>query len=103
MVMKYGMSERLGLATYGDRLPQFLKGPGLPWNGDREYSEETARIIDAEVREILDRTHDRVRGLLTTKKSVLVAGAAELKRVETLEGERLRRALAGEKLEETQV
>jgi hypothetical protein len=32
----------------------------------------------------------------------LVAGAAELKRVETLEGERLRRALAGEKLEETQ-
>jgi cell division protease FtsH len=102
MVMKYGMSERVGLATFGERLPTFLKGSGMGWNGDREYSEDTARVIDAEVREILDRTHDRVRGVLTTKKAVLVAGAAELKRVETLEGERLRRALAGEKLEETQ-
>jgi cell division protease FtsH len=101
MVMKYGMSERLGLATYGERLPMFLKGPGLPWSGDREYSEESARTIDAEVRELLDRTHDRVRGLLTTKKSTLVAGAAELKRIETLEGERLRRVLAGERLEGT--
>ena len=101
MVMKYGMSERLGLATYGERLPMFLKGPGLPWSGEREYSEESARTIDAEVRELLDRTHDRVQGLLTTKKSTLVAGAAELKRVETLEGERLRRVLAGERLEGT--
>src|SRR5216117_490497 len=96
MVMKYGMSERVGLATFGERLPMFLKNNGMPWSGEREYSEETARAIDAEVREILDRTHDRVRGILTAKKAVLVAGAGELKRVETLEGEPLRRALAGE-------
>jgi len=102
MVMKYGMSERLGLATLGDRMPTFLKGPGMPWGGEREYSEETARVIDAEVRDMLDRAHDRVRGLLTTNKAVLVAGAAELKRIETLEGERLRRVLAGEGMEETQ-
>jgi cell division protease FtsH len=101
MVMKYGMSERLGLATFGDRLPLFLKGPGGPWPAEREYSEETARTIDGEVRDILDRAHDRVRGILTTKKGALMTGAAELKRVETLEGERLRRVLAGEKPEET--
>jgi cell division protease FtsH len=100
MVMKYGMSERVGLATFGDRTSLYLKGPGMPWAGERDWSEETARAIDAEVREILDRTHDRVRGVLTTKKATLVAAAAELKRVETLDGERLRRALAGEKLEE---
>jgi cell division protease FtsH len=70
--------------------------------GERDWSEETARAIDAEVREILDRTHDRVSGILTAKKATLVAAAAELKRVETLDGERLRRALAGEKLEEGQ-
>ncbi|OLD30101.1 MAG: cell division protein FtsH [Candidatus Rokuibacteriota bacterium] len=99
MVMKYGMSERVGLATFGERLPMFLKNNGMPWSGEREYSEETARAIDAEVREILDRTHDRVRGILTAKKAVLVAGAGELKRVETLEGEHLRRVLAGESLE----
>src|SRR5213594_2289207 len=99
MVTKYGMSERVGLATFGDRLPMFLKNNAMPWSGEREYSEETARAIDAEVREMLDRTHDRVRGILTAKKAVLVAGAGELKRVETLEGEHLRRVLAGESLE----
>ncbi|MBI4638585.1 MAG: ATP-dependent zinc metalloprotease FtsH [Candidatus Rokubacteria bacterium] len=99
MVTKYGMSERLGLATYGGRMPLFLKGTGTPWNGEREYSDETARAIDEEVRAILERTRDRVLGILTTKKAVLVAGAAELKRTETLEGERLRRVLAGEGME----
>ena len=94
MVMKYGMSERLGLATYGERAPLFLKGSGI--GGEREYSDATARAIDEEVRAILDRTQDRVNGLLTAKKSVLVHAAAELKRVETLEGDRLKRLLAGE-------
>src|SRR3989454_2588807 len=93
MVTKYGMSERLGLASYGEHTPLFLKGSGV--GGDREYSEETARAIDEEVRAILERTHDRVRGILTTKKAVLIAAAQELKRTETLEGERLRRALTG--------
>ena len=52
--------------------------------------------IDEEVRAILDRSHDRVRGLLTAKKAVLVHAAGELKRVETLDGEKLKRLLAGE-------
>ena len=52
--------------------------------------------IDEEVRAILDRSHDRVRGLLTAKKAVLVHAASELKRVETLDGEKLKRLLAGE-------
>jgi cell division protease FtsH len=93
MVTKYGMSERIGLATYGERAPLFLKPTG---GGDRDYSDATARAIDEEVRTILERTHDRVRGLLTTRKATLIAGATELKRVETLEGEPLRRLLAGD-------
>jgi cell division protease FtsH len=99
MVMKYGMSERLGLVTFGERAPLFLKGQTSPWSSDREYSEETARIIDEEVRLIIEGSHDRVRGILTDKKSTLVAAAAELKRIETLEGERLKRLLAGEPAE----
>jgi cell division protease FtsH len=94
MVTKYGMSERLGLATYGERAPLFLKGSGV--SGEREYSDATARAIDEEVSAILERTQDRVRGLLTARKAALVHAAAELKRVETLEGDRLKRLLAGE-------
>ena len=95
MVMKYGMSERVGLATFGERASLYLRSGGVPWGNERDWSEATARMIDEEVRGILERTHDRVRGLLTARKAVLTAAASELKRVETLEGERLRRALAG--------
>jgi len=72
----------------------FLRGAGLPQ--EREYSEESARRIDAETRTIIDRIYDRVRDLLTTRKRVLVEAAAELKQKETLEGDRLRELLAGE-------
>jgi cell division protease FtsH len=99
MVMKYGMSERVGLATFGERAPLFLRGQGNGFGGERDYSEETARTIDEEVRSILERTQDRVRGILTAKKAVLISAAAELKRIETLEGDRLQRALAGESME----
>ena len=101
MVAKYGMSDRIGLVSFGDPTPAFLKGSRTPWGGEREYSEETARTIDEEVRAILDRTHDRVRSILTMKKATLMAAATELKRTETLEGERLRKVLAGEPLEST--
>jgi cell division protease FtsH len=102
MVTKYGMSDRIGLATYGERSPMFLKGAASPWGGERDFSESTARAIDEEVRGILDRTHDRVRGILTSKKAMLMSAAAELKRTETLEGESLRRALSGEGATEVQ-
>jgi cell division protease FtsH len=101
MVMKYGMSESLGLVTFGERPGTFLKTPAVGWSGERDYSEETARMIDEEVRGIIERIHERVRGILTARKATLIAAAAELKRTETLEGERLGRILAGEAVERT--
>ncbi len=99
MVTKYGMSERLGPLTFGDGGgPAFLRRNGLPWagSGEREYSEETARAIDEEVRGIVERTYRRVRALLSAKKETLLRAAAVLKQRETLEGDELRRLLAGE-------
>jgi cell division protease FtsH len=98
MVTRYGMSERLGPQTFGDGSGSgFLRSP-FPWpgGGEREYSEETARAIDQEVRQIVDRTHERVRGLLSAKKDALLRAAAALKQRETLEGEELRALLAGD-------
>jgi cell division protease FtsH len=99
MVTRYGMSERLGPMTFGDGGgPGFLGKNGLPWPGapERDYSEETARAIDEEVRQIVERTYDRVRGLLTTKKAILLSAAAVLKQRETIGGAELRALLAGE-------
>ena len=98
MVMRYGMSDRLGPLTFGGSGgPGFLRRPGAVWDGgEREYSEETARAIDEEVRRIVEQTYDRVRGLLGAKKSTLLHAAQVLKRRETLEGDELRRLLAGE-------
>jgi len=99
MVMQYGMSEHLGPMTFGGgQQALFLKGAGIA--AEREYSEDTARTIDSETRAIIDRIYDRVRGLITDRKLVLLAAAAELKAKETLEGDRLRHLLAGEAVEE---
>jgi len=81
----------------GGQQALFLKGSGLPQ--EREYSEDTARVIDGETRAIIDRMYDRVRDLMTARKAVLMTAAAELKRTETIEGDRLRQLLAGEPVE----
>jgi cell division protease FtsH len=94
MVVQYGMSEKLGPMTFGGG-PQsmFLRGVGLPQ--EREYSDETALAIDNETRGIIDKIYERVRDLVSSKKTLLLAAAAELKQRETLEGDRLRQLLAG--------
>jgi cell division protease FtsH len=98
MVAQYGMSEKLGPMTFGGgQQALFLKGAGIAQ--EREYSDETARAIDNETRAIIDRIYDRVRDLVSARKTVLMAAAAELKQRETLEGDRLRQLLAGNPLE----
>jgi len=100
MVTQYGMSETLGPMTFGGgQQALFLKGAGIAQ--EREYSDDTARAIDSETRAIIDKIYDRVRGLITDRKPVLLAAAIELKAKETLEGDRLRRLLAGDGAEET--
>jgi cell division protease FtsH len=98
MVMRYGMSGRLGPLTFGsDGGPGFLRRGGTGWEGgEREYSEETARTIDEEVRRVVEQTYERVRALLGAKKEILLRAAELLKVRETLEGDDLRRALAGD-------
>src|SRR6267378_242532 len=57
MITQFGMSERLGLvALEGQRQPVFLM---VPTQSPKEYSEETARIIDAEVKQILSEAHTK--------------------------------------------
>ena len=71
MITRYGMSEALGLATFEDpRQALFL--PGLS-GAPKEYSEETGRIVDREIRSLLEAAHTRVRETLTAKRPALEA------------------------------
>ncbi len=84
MVTQYGMSERLGQATFElPRQSAFLNVPELPQRA--EYSEQTARIIDEEIGRIISESHERVARTLTEMRSVLDALAHLLLRQEVVE------------------
>jgi cell division protease FtsH len=69
MVKEYGMSETLGYVTFEkEKQPLFLPSSFF---SSKEYSEETARQIDAEVKRIIDETYERVKGILTSQKDKL--------------------------------
>ena len=89
MVKAYGMSEKLGTLTLErERQPQFLQLQIASEKGD--YSEETAREIDCEVRRIIDEQYARVKGLLAEKKLVLQKGAMLLLEREVISGAELK-------------
>jgi cell division protease FtsH len=85
MVCRFGMSESLGNVTWGrPGASRFLSFPG-EGGAERDFSEETARAIDAEVRRIVKGAHDRALELLHTRREALDSIAAELLSHETLE------------------
>ncbi|CAB3961509.1 MULTISPECIES: ATP-dependent zinc metalloprotease FtsH [Burkholderia] len=70
MVMQYGMSEKLGLATLDDAAPQG-GSPGVWTPGDGRCSEHTAQMIDEEVRALLEDAHVRVATTLGEHRDAL--------------------------------
>jgi cell division protease FtsH len=93
MVKTYGMSEKLGQVTYDlERQPLFLPTgqPSMP--GD--YSEETSREIDNEIRRIIDEQYARVLKILMEQQSLLHHAATVLLEKETITGEELKAIIA---------
>jgi cell division protease FtsH len=94
MVKAYGMSEKLGTITLErERQPQFLQLSVASEKGD--YSEETAREIDCEVRRIIDEQYGRVRQMLEERKVSLQEGAKLLLEREVITGAELKAILDG--------
>ena len=84
MVMRFGMSERLGHLTYGASLnAQFLHNPFM--SEERNYSEKTLEAIDEEVRRISDKLYLRAKTILASRRADLERIAAELIQKETLD------------------
>jgi cell division protease FtsH len=83
MVLRFGMVEKLGQIAYESEASPFLGVPGGAPKA-REFSEETAREIDAAVRGFVDRAFAKAVGILTDKRAILERGAQLLLQKETL-------------------
>lgn len=89
MVKAYGMSDKLGAITLErERQPQFMQMQLSQEKGD--YSEETAREIDCEIRRIVDEQFARVKRLLGEQRAALQAGATMLMEREVITGAELK-------------
>lgn len=88
MVMRWGMSDKIGTISYSDRSSPF-QGIGNSEFGNREYSEETAKTIDEEVHEIVEESYAQVRALLTKYRPTLDRVAQELRRHEVIDNKQL--------------
>jgi cell division protease FtsH len=89
MVVEFGMSESFGAISFDRHTRSRFLDVGL--GGDRpDYSEETAREIDGEVRRIVRSAHERARALLTGHRETLDRVARRLLEKEVIEGEELK-------------
>ena len=69
MVMKYGMSDKIGLISYGDDDDEVFIGRDLAHT--RSYSEEVSRSIDEEIHRIITECHDRAKEIIMEHEDVL--------------------------------
>jgi len=92
MVTEWGMSESLGTINYeGAKRSKFLEMSLGPERG--AYAEDTARLIDSEVKRIMTDSHGEARRILTERRDMLEAVTRRLLTVEVMEGEELRRIM----------
>ncbi len=84
MVMRYGMDEALGQATYGQPRPLFLPDTRIQPPETRNYSEQTASQIDEAVRHLVDRAFERATEVLRRNRDLLDRDAKLLLEKETL-------------------
>ncbi len=84
MIVEYGMGETLGLSTYPrQRSPVFLQSE-QGFGGGKDYSDDTAAMVDAETKKILEERSRHVTELLTSHKEKLVVIAERLLEKEVL-------------------
>jgi cell division protease FtsH len=83
MIMRWGMSEKLGARTLGHN--QAMPFLGRDFSQEPDYSEEVARAIDDEIRRIIEEAHDRARAVLAAHREQLDSVAKILVERETIE------------------
>jgi cell division protease FtsH len=96
MITEWGMSEKLGLVSYGDNGQEVFLGHSVTQN--KNVSEATAREIDNEVRAFIDHAYAEAKRILTERREDLERLAKGLLEYETLSGDEIQQVLRGEKI-----
>ena len=91
MVMRFGMSDRLGHLTFGRREEQIFLGRDII--EEQNYSDQTALVIDEEVRKLVDNCYDRAKNELNHYKNKLQALAEKLLEKEVMDAEEIKTLL----------
>ncbi|MBM3489787.1 MAG: ATP-dependent metallopeptidase FtsH/Yme1/Tma family protein [Alphaproteobacteria bacterium] len=94
MVTEWGMSEKLGPLRYNENEAEIFLGHSVTQR--KNVSEETARVIDGEVKRLIVEAEERARGVLRARTNDLHAIAKALLEFETLSGDEVRGLLRGE-------
>ena len=94
MVTKYGMSEKLGARTFGDQNNEVFIG--LDYGHTVDYSQDTAAMIDAEIKNIIDSCYRRCTEILTQQMDKLHKVAALLLEKEKIESDEFEAVFAAE-------
>ena len=85
MVTKYGMSDRVGTITFGSGQEEVFLG--RDWTQTRNFSEETAGLIDEEVKSIIDKAYNTAKQILSANMDKLTIVAEKLLDKEKIDGE----------------
>jgi len=90
MILEWGMSQRLGFVRYAGADTREMQLP------EKEYSDETARIIDEEIKRFVDEAYADAKKLIDENWDKVVAVAEALLKYETLAADEVKRLIAGE-------
>jgi len=93
MVTKWGLTEKLGPLTYSEDEDEVFLGRSVTQH--KHVSDDTARLIDQEVREIIDGAHGKAKSLLESHKSQLYLMADALMKYETITGQQIDQIMEG--------
>jgi len=94
MVTRWGFSDKLGHVAYGENQDEVFLGHSVA--RQQNISEETARLIDAEVRQLIDDAYKEATRILHEREEEWVRLAEGLLEYETLTGEEIKQVMAGE-------
>jgi cell division protease FtsH len=93
MVTRWGLSERLGPLTYGEEEGEVFLGHSM--SKRKEVSEETAHVIDEEIRLIVDRNYQIAKQILVNNLDKLHVMAEALLKFETIDADQIKDAMEG--------